>query len=44
MNRTSIVLKSVLRFELDKGQYFDHENFLYPILFPKIKRLMDDDS
>ena len=35
INRTSSMPKSILRYVLDKGQYFNLESWLYPILFPK---------
>ena len=38
-NRTSSVPSSILRNVVDKGQYFDLEFCLYPVLFPKISVL-----
>ena len=34
MNRNSSMSSSVLRYVLDKGQYFNLEFCLYPILYP----------
>ena len=35
-NRTSSVPSSILLYVVDKGQYFDLEFCLYPVLFPKV--------